>query len=741
MSATTLLAKAKSYLPPDRYKFVESALDYASLCHQGQVRKSGQPYIEHPLATAEHLVNMRVDATTLAAAVLHDVMEDCGVSLETLESKFGHEVATLVDGVTTLRRMPLFGDSTPDADPDAIETHAGDPRAAARAASTRKMLVAMAEDVRVILIKLADRLHNLRTLYALSPERQRRMAQETLDIYAPLAHRLGCGDIKWRLEDEAFRYLLPREYRSTSRLVARRRDEREAYAQNAADILSTELDRLDIKAAVAGRPKHLYSIHRKMRRYAAQGREFHDIHDLIALRVTVDTEAACYAALGAVHNLWRPVGGGFDDYIANPKDNMYQSLHTSVMGPEGHPMEVQIRTRQMHRVAEDGVAAHWAYKEGASAADAQDQFEQRMSWLKQLLEWQREMHADDEYLDSVKTDILQDQVFVFTPKGDVKGLPAGATPLDFAYLIHTEVGHGCVGAVVNGKLVTLNTTLKSGDTVEIRTSKAPRGPRLDWLNPNLGYLATARAKERVRQWFRRQERAATIRQGREYLRKETRRLSLEESEIQVAEIMGFDSVNELLEALGTGRIGSAQIAEKVGRRRSPAPAQLPPKQPFTEPAESPRTGDGVVVMGLTGMLTHIARCCNPLYGEEIVGYVTRGRGVTVHRATCPNLRTGDEPERIVEVAWGRSEAMSPVRLRLEAYDRVGLLRDITAILSTEHVNIHSMNTEELDSDNACTISFTMYTTGVEQLSRVFAKLEAIRGVHTVARLDTLRARV
>jgi len=739
MSATSLLSKAKSYLPADRYKFVESALEYASLCHQGQARRTGQPYIDHPIATAEHLVNMRVDATTLAAAVLHDVVEDCGVGVETLESKFGHDVAKLVDGVTTLQRMALF-DQSPGDTKQAGQPPSGDPRAAARAASTRKMLVAMAEDVRVILIKLADRLHNLRTLQALSAERQRRMAQETLDIYAPLAHRLGCGDLKWRLEDEAFRYLLPRDYRSISRLVARRREEREAYAQGAADALSAELTQLNINATVAGRPKHLYSIYRKMRRYADQGRQFDDIHDLIALRVIVDTEAACYAALGAAHSLWRPVRGRFDDYIANPKDNMYQSLHTSVIGREGFPMEVQIRTKEMHRLADDGVAAHWAYKEGTGADPEHDRFELRMSWLKQLLDWQREMHGDDEYLDSVKTDILRDQVFVFTPKGDVKGLPAGATPLDFAYLVHTEIGHGCVGAVVNGKLEPLNTPLKSGDTVEIRTSKAPRGPRLDWLNPNLGYLATARAKEKVRQWFRRQERAATTRQGREYLRKEMRRLSLEESESQVAEIMGFDSLDELLEALGTGRVGGAQIAEKVGRQRTAASAQLAPKPALVEPSGEPRTGDGVVVMGLTGMLTHIARCCNPVYGEEIVGYLTRGRGVTVHRATCPNVRSGDEPERIVEVAWGRSKAMSPVRVRLEAYDRVGLLRDITSILSTEHVNIHSMNTEH-DSDNVSTVSFTVYTTGIEQLSRLFGKLEAIQGVHSIARLDTFQARV
>jgi len=738
VSATTLLTKAKSYLPPDRLKFVESALDFASFCHQGQARESGQPYVEHPIAAAEYLASIHLDATTLVAALLHDVMEDCGVEFDTLESRFGHEVASLVDGVTNLGRLAIFDSASGESGYNG-RTDPTNLRAAAQAASTRKMLVAMAEDVRVILIKLADRLHNMRTLGALPADRQRKVAKETLDIYAPLAHRLGCRDMKWRLEDEAFRYLLPREYRSISRLVARKREEREAYVHLMVDTLNAEIRRQGVNAEVVGRPKHLYSIYRKTRRYAEQGKRFDEIYDLIAVRVITDTEAACYAALGAAHSLWRPVTGQFDDYIANPKDNMYQSLHTSVIGPEGYPVEVQIRTKEMHRIAEDGVAAHWAYKEGTGTE--KDHFEARMSWLKQLLDWQREMRGDDEYLDSVKTDILRDQVFVYTPRGEVKGLPAGATPLDFAYLIHTDLGHSCVGAVVNGRLVPLNTPLKNGDTVEIRKAKRAQGPRLDWLNANLNYLGTARAKEKVRQWFRRQERTATVQQGREYLRKEMRHLNLDESEAELAEIMGFGSVDEFAEALGAGRLGSAQIAEKVGQRRSDASDQPPPTR---DPARLPdisRAGDGVVVMGLTGVLTNIARCCNPLYGEEIVGYLTRGRGVTVHRATCPNVRSEDEPERIIQVAWGRSEAMSPVRLRLDAYDRVGLLGDVTSLLSTEHVNIHSMNTEHFERDSACAISLTVYTTGIEQLSRLFAKLEAVSGVHSVTRLNMARPRV
>ena len=482
MPGPQLLSIIDSYLPLERARFVKESLEFATTAHRGQRRMSGEPFIEHPIATATLLAELKMDATTIAAALMHDVIEDCGVELGTLEREFGFDVARLVDGVTKLKRIDKIA-GIRRTEPDE-----------ARAASTRKMLVAMAEDIRVVMIKLADRLHNMRTLSHLPQDRRERIAQETLDIYAPLAHRLGMSDIKWRLEDEAFRFLNPREYKALSRLINRKRVEREAYAEEACRAVTVRLVASGINALVLGRPKHLYSTYQKMKRYETLGRDFDEIYDLIALRVVTDTVPDCYSALGIVHSIWRPVPGQFDDYIASPKENLYQSLHTSVMGSEGSAMEVQIRTKEMHRLAEDGVAAHWVYKEGdEEPARLDDQFEQKLSWLKQLLEWQREVQGDQEYLDTVKTDILRDQVFVYTPAGEVKDLPAGATPLDFAFRIHTELGLSCVGAYVNGKSVPLNTRLSNGDTVRVRKSLTDRGPSLDWLNSDLGYLTTASA--------------------------------------------------------------------------------------------------------------------------------------------------------------------------------------------------------------------------------------------------------
>ncbi len=728
-----LIESVHSYLPPEKARFVEGALKFATEAHRGQQRKSGHPYIEHPVATALHLAEMRLDATTLAAALLHDVMEDCGVSYDELSRKFGPDVAKLVDGVTKLNRLDRSivdpdGTDSGDAPPD-LTAHSSSE--SARTASLRKMLVAMAEDIRVVIIKLSDRLHNMQTLSHLSPDRQQRIARETLDIYAPLAHRLGMADIKWRLEDAAFRYLMPKEYKATSRLINRKRHEREAYAQRVTEELDSALKRAGVNALVTGRPKHLMSTYSKLKRYEEQGRKFDDIYDLTGLRVIVDTVANCYAALGVAHSIWKPVPGQFDDYIANPKDNFYQSLHTAVTCEGGYPVEVQIRTKEMHRIAEEGVAAHWAYKEGEDVGQ-DDRFEQKMSWLKQLLDWQREMSGDEEYLDSVKTDILRDQVFVSTPKGDVVDLPAGATPLDFAYRIHTELGHNCVGGVVNGKLVALNTPLKNGDTVEIKKSKAARGPSLDWLNPGLGYLVTNSAQAKVRAWFRRQERGANIERGREQLRKDLRRVSVSMPDEAIASLLGYKSVDDLAEAVGSGDISIANVIGKLGDLEQATPIEEKPAAPPAAPPAN-TTDTGVVVMGEGNMLTRVAQCCSPVYGDEIAGYVTRGRGVTVHRRNCPTLLAIEDPERIVQAAWGHSEAAHPARLIVEAYDRVGLLRDITNVVSGENVNIHSMSSAEDGKSGISTVSLTVYTSGVEQLSRLFARLETITGVRSVQR--------
>ena len=491
-----LLDKASSYLSEDRLQLVEQAYDFAAAQHEGQVRKSGEPYIEHPLNAALFLADLQQDSTTLAAALLHDVIEDCGMSREELSDLFGPEVSRLVDGVTKLTRLDLLSENR--STEEISDSHA-------QAESIRKMLVAMAEDVRVVVIKLADRLHNMKTLAPLAPDRQRAISQETLDIYAPLAHRLGMWDIKWQLEDLSFRTLDPDEYKKISRWLATRRVEREAYLERQCQLVRAALNEAGVDGSVYGRPKSIYSIYQKVQKYAAQGKEYDEIYDLYAIRVLVETKGDCYNTLGAVHQLWHPVPGQFDDYIATPKENLYQSLHTTVMCEGGIPLEVQVRTYEMHELAEYGVAAHWSYKEQNPKKDSNSrngQFEEKMTWLRQLLEWQREVVATDEFLESVKTDILRDQVFVYTPKGDVRELPSGSTPIDFAYHIHTELGHRCIGAKVNGRLVPLDTALQNGDTVEVITSKVTRGPSMDWLNSALGYVNTASAHHKIRQWFR-----------------------------------------------------------------------------------------------------------------------------------------------------------------------------------------------------------------------------------------------
>jgi GTP pyrophosphokinase len=741
--AENLIKTVRSYLPDDRVAFVEMSLDFAAEAHRGQLRKSGEPYIEHPIATAEYLARLRMDATTVAAALLHDVIEDCEIPYKVLEAKFGAEVARLVDGVTRMSRIDMMarapnGDGLAALGELEMGAAAADEKSAERAASMRKMFVAMAHDVRVLLIKLADRLHNMLTLRALAPDRQLAIARETLDIYAPLAHRLGMGDLKWRLEDEAFKYLHPREYKQISRMLARKRAEREAYVERCTASLQEALEKAGIQGQVSGRAKHLYSIFGKMERYEQMGRKFSEIYDLIALRVIVETEAECYAALGVVHAMWRPITGQFDDYIASPKDNMYQSLHTSVVGFDGYPLEAQIRTQRMHEVAEQGVAAHVSYKEGAAPSD---RFEQRMSWLKQLLDWQRDMKGDAEYLETIKTDILGDTVFVYTPKGDVVELAKGATPLDFAYRIHTELGHNCVGAVVNGKLVSLNTALQNGDTVEIRKAKTSRGPSLDWLNPSLGYLVTSGGREKVRQWFRRQERTTSIERGQEALERSLRHLSVNVKEAELARLMGYPSPADLFEALGTGQLDTQTVIDRLSATPEPAGqvAGTTAGAPTKPELPPDGTASGIVVMGMGNVLTKIARCCLPVYGDPISGYLTRGRGVSIHRESCPNIRGEDEPERLVEVAWGHAENRLPVRIRLDAYDRVGLLRDITSVVSAERVNIHSISSEE-QPGGRCTVSLTVYTTGIDQLSRLFAKLGTVRGVSTVDRTSLVDRR-
>lgn len=711
-----LAEKASEYLSDDRLALVEAAYEFAREAHSGQYRKSGDPYITHPLETAMIVADLHLDETSLAAALLHDVPEDCGIPFAEIEKRFGSEVARLVEGMTRL---------------DKISSHVlgGELKVVgseAQVESLRKMFVAAAEDVRVVLIKLADRLHNMRTLKALEPEKQRRIAQETTDIYAPLAQRLGIWQIKWQLDDLAFRHLQPERYHEIAKLIALRRKTRERYVARVTRILSDELKKAGLHAEVTGRPKSIRSVHNKIEKYAALGKEFRDIHDLLAVRVLVDDMPDCYSALGIVHSLWHPIPGSFDDFIATPKENMYQGLHSTVMCLDAKPLEVQIRTHRMHRTAEYGVAAHWKYKEGTKKNIG---FEEKMTWLRQLMEWQREL-TGAAFLESIKTDIFQDQVFVYTPKGDIKELPRGATPLDFAYRIHTDVGHRCVGAKVNGRMVSLDYQLHNGDTVDIRSTKGDRAPSLDWLNPSLGYVNTHHAREKIRQWFRRQERAENIDRGRAILEKELRRLGVSFADRErIAGLFKYDGVDDFLAAIGCGDVNAHQIALKLTapeeRPQAPSHPSAPPK---------PKTTAAVKVLGAGDLLTHIAPCCQPQPGDPIIGYVTRSKGVTVHRKDCPNILSEDEKERLVSVTWGKSSVSFPVTISVEAWDRVGLIGDITSVVSAEKTNIAAFWLDK-PSDDKRVVRFTLDVQTIAQLARLFSKLEGVPGVINVSRFS------
>ncbi len=714
MDNIPLINKAKEYLPPEKVALVKAAYDFALNAHKGQLRKSGDPYLYHPVETATTLAGLQLDAATLAAALLHDVLEDCRIPLSEIEAKFGSEVSKLVDGVTKLGKLSLHRGQSKQRE--------------SQAQNLRKMLMAMAQDLRVVFIKLADRLHNMHTLAALSPEKRRSIAQETLDIYAPLAHRLGIWQIKWQLEDLSFRYLEPRQYHKVARLIATRRNQRETFINEIAAILKQELDKTEIKAEIIGRPKHIYSIYSKMNRYASQGRDFSDIHDLFAVRIVVDTVPNCYKALGVIHNLWHPLPEEFNDFIANPKDNGYQSLHTTVLCQGTTPLEIQIRTLDMHRMADFGVAAHWRYKEGAKQ-DAE--FEDKIAWLRQLIEWQSEL-GSEEFLESLKTEVFIDQVFVYTPKGEIKALPKGATPLDFAYRIHTELGHRCVGAKVNGRLVPLNYELKNSEIVDIMTAKAGKAPSLDWLNPDLGFIKTSHAREKIRQWFKKQERDQNIERGRQIFERELKRLDIAISDLEeTARIFNCDDADDFLAAIGYGGITPHQLALKLAIE----PEEIPTisKTVRTEKA----TGAGIQVLGVGDLLTQLARCCNPLPGDHIIGYITRTHGVTVHRKDCLNVVNVEDKKRLIEVSWGEVQDVYPVDIQLEAWDRVGLLRDITTVIAEAKVNIFNMSTTY--HNEVTTVSATIEIENMAQLTQLLSKVQGVRGVISATRISQAKA--
>jgi GTP pyrophosphokinase len=709
MEAKQFIGKVKEYLPDD-VNLVERAYEFAAKAHQGQMRKSGRPYLEHPLHTAMVLTDLQLDADTLAAALLHDVSEDCGVTLQEIEAKFNPRIAKLVDGVTKLSKLT---------------SQAGEEEARSKlqAENLRKMLLATTEDFRVLLIKLADRLDNMRTLGALPLVKRRAIARETLEIYAPLAHRLGIWRAKWQLEDLAFRYLKPQEYHRVARLVAGKRTERERFVDEVSQILRQELDEAGIKAEVSGRPKHIYSIYRKVGKYAAEGKDFGDIHDLLALRVLTCSVSDCYKALGVIHTLWHPIIEEFDDFIANPKDNGYRSLHTTVMYKATTPLEIQIRTYEMHRIAKYGVAAHWRYKEGKADAS----FDKGLSWMYWLGDGKEELDSE-EFLESVKSDVLSGRVFVYTPKGEIKELPKGATPLDFAFRIHTDLGYRCIGAKVNGKLEPLNRALKNGDVVEIIASKDNKGPSLDWLNAELGYTRTSHARAKVRQWFKRQERSQCVATGRQIWDKELKRLGVAATNIdKAASLFGYNDQGDFLLALGCGSLSISQVALKLS-------TDLESSEEAVKIIPRPRISPvGVKVMGVGGLLTRLASCCHPLPGDEIVGYITQGRGITVHRKDCPNIINEVEKERLIQVEWGDVGQVYPITIQVDAWDRVGLMRDISAIIAGEGVNLTEVNMVPHQDDNLTSLYLTLEVKSTAQLAKIVSKAYSVWNVISVQR--------
>lgn len=706
------------YLSPDERAQVERAYQFAETAHNGHTRRSGHPYISHPLAAAIVCAELQLDVPAVQAALLHDVMEDCGVTRSELVDVFGVDVAKLVDGATKLSALHL-----PDIESPAVNEDA-------QAENLRKMFIAMADDVRVVIVKLADRLHNMRTLWALPEEKRRRISRETMEIYAPLAARLGIWQIRAQLEDLSFKYLEPHAYERASSLVAARRSTRERYLGQLRGQLENALEAAGLRAEVRGRVKHLYSIHQKMRKYSAQGKSFSDIYDLLALRVLTESTADCYAVLGVVHGMWRPISGEFDDYIASPRPSGYRSLHTTAYWSSTHPVEVQIRTHQMDYDAEYGVAVHWLYKEGRNT-DPDDR--ERLSWLRQLADWQGELPGSDDFLETLRSDIFQDQVFVHTPAGEIIALRRGATPLDFAFRIHTDVGYSCVGAKVNGRLVQLTTPLDNGDLVEIVTSRTARGPSRDWLNPALGYVTTQHARTKIRQWFRRQQRSENIARGREELERELRRLSLRlpRVEDEVVAVTGAKTLDDALALIGAGDPTAHQVALRVAtpdeqRAPKPAPSPSPDAQAGEDLAEAVR------VLGAPNVLTRIAACCEPRRGDPIRGYVTRSRGVSVHRGDCHNILNIAEPNRLLDVQWTRGGGHYVARLRVDGWDRVGFARDVATVCADEDVNMVSLVTSE-PSGGQVSISFSVEAADVAQLQRLIHKLDDIRGVLTVDR--------
>lgn len=715
-----LVERIKKYNSNCDFDLLKKSYDFSKKAHEGQCRVSGEPFFTHPLEVAFILADLELDCTSIIAGILHDTIEDTDHTYEEIKEMFGQEVADLVDGVTKLGKIPYTT------------------KRERQAENLRKMFLAMAKDIRVILIKLADRLHNMRTLKYMKAEKQAEKAKETLEIYAPIAHRLGISKIKWELEDICLRYIDPKGYYDLVEKIAKRRNEREDYIENILNVLREKLNEISVQGHLDGRPKHFYSIYKKM---VNQNKTLEEIYDLFAVRVIVDTVKDCYAVLGLVHEIFKPMPRRFKDYIAMPKPNMYQSLHTTVIGPEGVPFEIQIRTWEMHRVAEVGIAAHWRYKEGGKDSD----LDKKLAWLRQLLEWQKDARDADEFMENLKVDLFTDEVFVFTPKGDVINLPAGSTPIDFAYAIHSAIGNKMAGAKVNGKITPIEYELKNGDIVEIITSSSVHGPSRDWLK----IVKSSQARNKIKQWFKKEKREENIIRGKEMIEKELKKQSLTFNELfkpEWVEIVlkkyTFLSLDDLYAAIGYGTLTANKVISRLREEyRKTVKAEEIAKN-IAKTAKKSKEGqrkkklpeNGVIVKGIENCLVRIAKCCNPVPGDEIVGYITRGRGVSVHRTDCPNVtNTIDGDTRLIEVSWHTAKNVSyNANITIMANDRTALLMDITNVIADSKIPLKAINARTT-KDQVAIMSLTLEITNTEQLENIIKRIRRVQSVFEVTR--------
>ena len=725
-----LIEKIERYAPNGDLDLIEKAYYYGKKAHEGQLRKSGEPYFIHPIAVANILCDMELDMQTIAAGLLHDVVEDTEFTYEDIKNDFGEEIADLVDGVTKLGQIKYKSKEETQAE------------------NLRKMFLAMSKDIRVILIKLADRLHNMRTLKFMPPEKAKAKATETLEIYGGIASRLGIYKVKWELEDIALRYIDSDGYYDLVEKVAKKRSQREAYIERIVHILKEKFDEVNINCDIYGRPKHFYSIYRKMKN---KHKDFEEIYDLMAVRIIVNSVKDCYAVLGMVHTLWKPIPGRFKDYIAMPKPNMYQSLHTIVVGPDGEPLEIQIRTNEMHNIAEYGIAAHWKYKEGKTAVK-ESKLEEKLQWLRQMMEWEKDLKDPQEFMDALKDDVFNSQVYVFTPKGDVIELPAGSTPIDFAYRVHTNVGNKCVGAKINGRIVTLDYKLQNGNIVEILTSANSSGPSRDWIN----IVQTPNAKSKIRQWFKKERREENIERGSLILEKEFKKYSIptkdpiiEKYMLQMARKFNQPTVGDLVATIGYGGIMPSQIVPKVKELYEKDYVKKSSEIKVVDDINKHSIGEqeytkkrkksspqGIIVKGVDNILVRFAKCCNPIPGDEIIGYITKGRGVAVHRKDCPNSNLDNDyfKNRLVEVSWENSNnAKFEAEIQIQAEDRRGIINDITHIVAIEKVSLNGINARK-GKLNIVSVNLLVEVDSIETLTLLMKKVRAIPGVEDIYRV-------